>query len=186
MPGLHHPVPRPLGGDGEAVELARQADREIADVDHLLDLAEPFGEDLAAFPADQPAELLLLLAQLLAEQPHQLAAPRRRHQPPGEEGLLRPPDRGGDAPRRRRASTCPTMLPSIGETERSRLMPSRSRSAIGGERVAHLVAADEEGEDVARARFGRRVADIVEPGRALPAPPSPSPPRPSGRARLSP
>ena len=36
----HHPVARSLRRDREAVELARQADREVADVDHLLDLAE--------------------------------------------------------------------------------------------------------------------------------------------------
>ena len=30
----------PLAGDGQAVELARQADREVADVDHLLHFAE--------------------------------------------------------------------------------------------------------------------------------------------------
>ena len=40
VPLLEHPVARALGGDREAVELARQADREVADVDHLLHLAE--------------------------------------------------------------------------------------------------------------------------------------------------
>ncbi len=79
MPGLHHPVVGALGGDGQAVELARQADREVADVDHLLHFAEAFGDDLAGLERDQAAELGLGGAQLLAEQPHQLAAPRRRH-----------------------------------------------------------------------------------------------------------
>jgi hypothetical protein len=32
-----------LAGDGQAVQLARQADREVADVDHLLHLAEALG-----------------------------------------------------------------------------------------------------------------------------------------------
>ena len=51
-------MPGPFGGDGEAVKLAGEADGEVADVDHLLDLAEALGEDLAAFAADQPAELV--------------------------------------------------------------------------------------------------------------------------------
>ena len=47
MPLLHHAVPRPLRGDRQAVELARQADREVADVDHLLHFAVALGADLA-------------------------------------------------------------------------------------------------------------------------------------------
>ena len=47
VPGLHQPVPGPLGGHRAAVQLPRQADREVADVDHLLDLAEGLGGDLA-------------------------------------------------------------------------------------------------------------------------------------------
>ena len=65
-----------LGGDGEAVELARQADGEVADVDHLLHFAEAFGDDLAGLERDQPAEIVLGGAQLLAEQAHELAAAR--------------------------------------------------------------------------------------------------------------
>ncbi len=77
MPLLHHPVVGPLAGDGQAVELARQADREVADVDHLLDLAEALLDDLAAFQRDQPGQRLLRRAQFLAKQPDELAAPRR-------------------------------------------------------------------------------------------------------------
>ena len=47
VPGLHQPVARALRGDGQAVELAGQPDREVADVDHLLHLAERLGADLA-------------------------------------------------------------------------------------------------------------------------------------------
>jgi hypothetical protein len=43
MPGFHHPVAGAFGGDGQTVELAREADGEIADVDHFLDFAEAFG-----------------------------------------------------------------------------------------------------------------------------------------------
>ena len=64
---LHHPVLEPLAGDGQAMKLAREADRKIADIDHLLDLAEPLGQHLADFDADQLPEIALVGAQLLAE-----------------------------------------------------------------------------------------------------------------------
>ena len=60
----------------EAVKLARQADREIADVDHLLHFAQALALDLADLQRDEPAERLFVGAQLFAEQPHQLAATR--------------------------------------------------------------------------------------------------------------
>ena len=78
-----------------AVELARQPDGEVADVDHLLDLAEALREDLAGLERDEPAEIGLCGAQLLAEQAHELAAPRRRHAAPAQERVVR---RGGWRP----------------------------------------------------------------------------------------
>ena len=56
-----------LGVHGQAVELARETDREVADVDHLLDLAQALGQDLAHLQRDQPAE----------RAPCACAAPRR-------------------------------------------------------------------------------------------------------------
>ena len=53
MPGLHQPVTGALGGDGPAVQLPRQADGELADVDHLLHLAEGLGGDLACLDRDE-------------------------------------------------------------------------------------------------------------------------------------
>ena len=53
VPGLHHPVLGPLGGDGQAEQLARQADGEVADVDHLLHLAGGLGDDLAGLQRHQ-------------------------------------------------------------------------------------------------------------------------------------
>ena len=88
VPGLHHPVLGALGGDGEAVELAGEADGEVADVDHLLDLAEPLGGDLAGLEGDEAAEIVLGGAQFLAEEAHELAAPRRGDFPPRLEGLM--------------------------------------------------------------------------------------------------
>ena len=96
MPLLHHPVAGPLGGDRQAVELARQADGEVADVDHLLDLAQALGADLAGLDGDQRAEVGLVLAQQLAELTHELAADRRRHVAPGAERLVRVTDDGGN------------------------------------------------------------------------------------------
>ncbi len=87
MPGFHHAVAGALGGDGQAVQLARQAHGEVADVDHFLDLAFALGQDLAGFQADQAAQFALVLAQHFAEQAQQLAAARRRHVAPGQAGL---------------------------------------------------------------------------------------------------
>ena len=63
VPLLDHPVPGPLAGDRQAVELARQADGEVAHVDHLLDLALALGADLARLEGDQQAQVGLALAQ---------------------------------------------------------------------------------------------------------------------------
>ena len=95
MPYLHHAVLAALGGDGQAIELARQADGEVADVDHLLDLAQALRGDLADLDRDQPAERLLVGAQLLAEQPHELTALRRRDLPPFQKGGVRLVDLDG-------------------------------------------------------------------------------------------
>ncbi len=61
MPGLHQPMRRPLRGDGAAVELARQADGELADVDHLLHFAQRLGGDLADLDGHQRREVVLVL-----------------------------------------------------------------------------------------------------------------------------
>ena len=86
VPLLHQTMVGPLADDGETVELTRQADGEVADVDHLLDLAEAFGENLAGLDGDEPAEVGLRGAELLAEEADQFAAPRRRHRAPQEKG----------------------------------------------------------------------------------------------------
>ena len=68
--GCHFSIirwPGPLGGDGQAVELARQADGEVADVDHLLHFAEALLRDLARLERDQRARA----------SPSRGAAPRR-------------------------------------------------------------------------------------------------------------
>ena len=92
MPGLGHPVAGALRGDDEAVQLPRQADGEIADVDHLLHFAQALGHDLADLERHEGAESLLRGAQFLAEKAHELAAAGRRNLAPGEKGVPRAVD----------------------------------------------------------------------------------------------
>ena len=87
MPGLGHPVAGALRGDDEAVQLPRQADGEIADVDHLLHFAQALGHDLADLEGHERAESLLRSAQFLAEKAHELAPAGRRNLAPGEKGV---------------------------------------------------------------------------------------------------
>ena len=89
MPRLHQPVARPLGGDGAAVQLPRQADGELADVDHLLHLAERLGGDLARLDGDQRREIGLVLDQQFTEPGHQRTAHGRGCDPPRRECLRR-------------------------------------------------------------------------------------------------
>src|SRR5271155_5438907 len=86
MPGLGHPVAGALGGDDEPVQLPRQADGEIADVDHLLHFAETLGHDLADLKGHERAESLFRSAQFLAEKAHEFAPAGRRNLAPGEKG----------------------------------------------------------------------------------------------------
>ena len=93
MPRLREPVARALRRDRASVELPREADGEVADVDHLLHLAEPLLRDLPDLERDERAERVLLAAQLLAEQPHELAAVRARHVAPDRKGVRGAGDR---------------------------------------------------------------------------------------------
>jgi hypothetical protein len=62
---------------------------EVADVDHLLDLAQALGEDLPGLQGHQASEVGLGGPELLAEEPDQLPAPRCGHTAPGQEGGVR-------------------------------------------------------------------------------------------------
>jgi hypothetical protein len=96
MPRLHHAMVGALGGDGQAVQLARQTDRVIADVDHLLDFAERLARDLARLGGHDLRELALRAAQRFAELAHQQAAARRGHAPPRPERVGCPLDDARD------------------------------------------------------------------------------------------
>jgi hypothetical protein len=65
---------RPFGRDGLAAKLSRQADCEIANVDHFLNFAQTLGNDLADFDRDEATERVFLSAQFLAQQSDQFAA----------------------------------------------------------------------------------------------------------------
>ena len=89
MPGLHQPVAGTLGCDGLAVQLARQPDGELADVDHLLHLAEGLRGDLSRLDADQRGQIVLVLDEQFAEPRHQRAAHRCRRRAPRGKRLCR-------------------------------------------------------------------------------------------------
>ena len=77
------------------MQLAREADGEVADVDHLLHLAQALRQGLAGFQGDQGAEIGLGGAQFFAEQADELAPARRGDLAPGEEGGVGGVDGGG-------------------------------------------------------------------------------------------
>ena len=87
---------RPLGRHRPPVELAREADREVADVDHLLDLAERLGRDLAGLDRDQLGDVGLVLGQQRAEALDERAAHGRGHDAPARKRLAGGGDRGRD------------------------------------------------------------------------------------------
>ncbi len=73
---------RPFRVHRLAVKHPRLADREVADVDHLLDFAVTLGLDLAHLEGHEAAKRILVIAQRITDAPHGLAAHRRRHGTP--------------------------------------------------------------------------------------------------------
>ena len=88
MPLLVHAMAGPLAVHGEAVELAREADGEIGDVDHLLHFAQAFGAGSCPFRATpaRPDPVLWARSSLPISR---TISPRlgRGHHAPFEEGL---------------------------------------------------------------------------------------------------
>src|SRR5258705_278444 len=79
MPLLHHPMLRPFRSNSQSIELARETDREIANIDHLLHLALPFCGDFPGFQCDERAQLALGIAESVAKLADDVAALRSRH-----------------------------------------------------------------------------------------------------------
>ncbi len=73
MPGFHHAMASAFGCDGETVELTRQTDCEIADVDHFLYFAEAFRRNLASFERNETAEIFLGSAEFFTQETDQFA-----------------------------------------------------------------------------------------------------------------
>ena len=94
VPLLVHAVAGSLGVHGQPVELARETDSKVADVDHLLHLANALDADLAHLQRHQLAQRLAVVAQDGADVAHHLAALGRRYAAPGGKGLARGGDRG--------------------------------------------------------------------------------------------
>ncbi len=94
VPLLHHAVVGALGGDGDAADGAGEAGGEDADVDHLLDLAAAFGEDLAGLDGDEAAEGVEVGAEFFAEEADELSAAGHGDGAPAEEGLVGAGDGG--------------------------------------------------------------------------------------------
>ncbi len=65
MPLLLYTMMRALARHGEPVELAGEPHREVADIDHLLNLALAFHYGLTHLQGDQESQILLLPAQFL-------------------------------------------------------------------------------------------------------------------------
>ena len=72
-----------------AVELAREPDGEVADIDHLLHFAPTLARHLPDLQGDELAQCLLVTSQLVAEPADELASARRRDRPPDAERALR-------------------------------------------------------------------------------------------------
>ena len=78
-------------------ELARQADREVADVDHFLDLALPFRRNFPGFDRNQASKCGLGAAQFIAKNANKFATSRCGNGSPFEKCSFRPSDRFGRA-----------------------------------------------------------------------------------------
>ena len=126
LPLLDHAVPRPFAGDRQAVQLARQADGEVAHVDHFLDLAFTLGADLAGLERDQQPEVGLVGAQGRADLADDLAATGRRNHPPASERLARPRRRPARNPRPRPSGPAAAADRSPGFVEWISTSPVRS------------------------------------------------------------
>src|SRR5690606_13551568 len=87
MPLLVHPVIGSLGCDDLPVELAGEADGEVADVDHLLHLADALGADLPHLETHEGAEDFALVTQSVAEPTDVVAANGGGNGPPPLERL---------------------------------------------------------------------------------------------------
>src|SRR5438552_2539545 len=126
MPLLHQTMVFSLRLNRQAVKHARLADGEIADVDHLLNFAFTFGNDLAGLESDELTKLMFQLAQPISESANGVAADGARCSSPFFERFLRTRDRGLVIVVRGGANTC--QPPAI---DRRDLVDLRATAAAG-------------------------------------------------------
>src|SRR6185437_14792620 len=92
VPRLHHAMLCTLGRDGETGELAGEARGKGADVNHLLNFAVAFGENLSGLDGDEAAQGLALGAQLFGKKANEFSSPWCRNGAPLQKRMVR----GGD------------------------------------------------------------------------------------------
>src|SRR5438477_6777380 len=88
MPLLHQAVTRSFRLNCQAVEHARLADCEIADINHLLHFAFAFGDNFSGLERDELAELVFHFAQCVAKTANSVTAHRTRSGTPFQERFL--------------------------------------------------------------------------------------------------
>src|SRR6266545_3638011 len=88
MPLLHQPVTRSFRLNCQPIKHARLADREVADIYHLLNFAFPFSDDLTSLERDQLAELVFQFAQCVTQATNGLTAHRTRSRTPFQKRFL--------------------------------------------------------------------------------------------------
>ena len=89
MPSFHHTVLGSLGGNCISVQLPRQAQGEVTNINHFLHFAQALGQDLADLDGDKTAKIRFVGAQFLGPKPHQLASFWGRNCPPIAKGTVR-------------------------------------------------------------------------------------------------
>src|SRR5437867_7357614 len=88
MPLLHQAVTRSFRLNCQAVEHARLADCEIADINHLLHFAFAFCDNFSRLERDELAELVFQFAQCVTKTANSVAAYRTRSRTPFQERFL--------------------------------------------------------------------------------------------------
>ena len=89
------------------MELSGEADGEVADVDHLLNLAEGFGSDLAGLDLHERGHIVAVRAKEFAETTHDVSTSRRWNiTPVGEHVVGASGGRVGGQRRRHRSVRC--------------------------------------------------------------------------------
>src|SRR5271157_813600 len=89
MPLLIHAMQRAFTLNRQAVELPGEADREVGDVDHLLDFTLAFRKDLAHLECDERAEVVKVFPQFIADGADNEAALGGGEHSPASEDFLR-------------------------------------------------------------------------------------------------